>query len=181
MFFSIFTHPKQFTMLPGKKFFITIGLLGTVVFISTTAMQQQQQEEHKYKNLKVLPKNLTDRQMHGVMEEWGRSLGVRCNFCHAQNEQTHQMDWASDAKPEKSMAREMYRMTASINKKYFKAEKDSLGMIMESGVSCNMCHRGQAHPEAKLAERPMRQPGQPGQQPQGQAPQPQQPAGTKQP
>ncbi|QJD97968.1 c-type cytochrome [Mucilaginibacter robiniae] len=167
-------------MLPGKKFFITIGLLGTIVFVSTTAMQQQQQkEEHKYKNLKVLPKNITEHQMHEVMEEWEHSLGVRCNFCHVRNEESHQMDWASDTKPEKEMAREMYRMTANLNKKHFKAGKDSIGMIMETGVNCNMCHHGQAHPEVKMPERPMRPQGQPGQQPGGGQPQP--PAGDKQP
>jgi hypothetical protein len=35
------------------------------------------------------------------------------------------MDFAADAKPEKEMAREMYKMTQDINKKYFHAKKDS--------------------------------------------------------
>jgi hypothetical protein len=139
----------------NKKLITVTGLLSFVAFIGLTSMQQgQQQQEMKAQNLKVLPKNLTHQQLDHVMDEWAHSLGVRCNFCHVRNEETKKMDWASDAKPEKGMARQMYKMTASINKKYFKAEKDSLGMVTESGVNCNTCHRGTAHPEAKLPEPP---------------------------
>jgi hypothetical protein len=71
------------------------------------------------------------------------------------------MDFASDAKPEKETARYMYKMTAKINKKFFKAEKDSLGMVMSTGVNCNTCHRGTAHPEVKIPEREHKGPGGP--------------------
>ena len=76
------------------------------------------------------------------MDIWAASLGVHCNFCHAHNDQTNKMDFASDAKPEKETARHMFLMTSKINKKFFKAEKDSLGMVMESSVNCNTCHHG---------------------------------------
>jgi predicted small secreted protein len=139
-------------MLFSKKFMVTVGLLSAVVFVSTTSMQQAKTaEEKKFKNLKVLPKNISEHEMHEVMEEWEHALGVRCGFCHVRNEETKKMDWALDGKPEKEMAREMYRMTANINKKYFKAGKDSTGMIMDMGVNCNMCHKGTAHPEVKAA------------------------------
>lgn len=140
-------------MLLGKKFIVTVGLLSAVVFVSTTSMQQgKDADEKKFKNLKVLPKNISEKQLDAVMENWEHSLGVRCSFCHVRNEETKKMDWALDGKPEKEMAREMYRMTANINKKYFKAGKDSTGMIMEMGVNCNMCHQGTAHPEVKAPE-----------------------------
>ncbi|GAA4309074.1 hypothetical protein GCM10023149_03240 [Mucilaginibacter gynuensis] len=108
-------------------------------------------EEKKFKNLKVLPKNISEDAMHEVMEEWEHALGVRCGFCHTRNEETKKMDWASDAKPEKEMARKMFKMTAMLNKKYFAAKKDSLGMIAETGVNCNSCHQGTEHPEPKKA------------------------------
>lgn len=58
----------------------------------------------------------------------------------------------------------MYKMTADINKKYFKAGKDSLGMVMQMGVNCNTCHKGNAHPEVKAAHTPRSaQPAQPAQ------------------
>ena len=71
------------------------------------------------------------------------------------------MDWAADGKPEKDMARQMYKMTQAINKKYFHAKKDSTNMIMESGVNCNTCHRGTSHPEVVKASEVRRGPGGP--------------------
>ncbi|WP_345951495.1 MULTISPECIES: c-type cytochrome [unclassified Mucilaginibacter] len=140
-------------MLLNRKLIVTIGLVSAVIFVSTTSMQQQSKtvDEKKFQNLKVLPKDISEKELHNVMDEWGAALGVRCNFCHSRNEETKKMDWALDGKPEKQMAREMYRMTANINKKYFKAGKDSLGRIMEMGVNCNTCHKGSAHPEVKAA------------------------------
>jgi len=142
-------------MLLGKKFIVTLGLLSAVILVSTTAMKQGADEVKKFKNLKVLPKNISEKQLDAVMDNWKLSLGVQCGFCHSRNEETKKMDFALDGKPEKEMARQMYRMTANINKKYFKAGKDSLGMVMEMGVNCNMCHKGGAHPEVKAPE-PMR-------------------------
>jgi hypothetical protein len=155
------------------KIFSTAGLLlATALFVSMTAMQQPQtQKERKFINLKVLPKHITERELNNVMGQWRRSLGVGCNFCHVRNEATNQMDFASDAKPEKLMARKMFLMAAKINKKYFDAKKDSLGMTMESSVSCNTCHRGMAHPEVALPPAPQRGQGAPQRGP-GAAPQP---------
>jgi len=50
------------------------------------------------------------------------------------------------------MARHMYKMMNKINQKYFEAKKDSLGMMMRSGINCYTCHRGDSHPETKLPE-----------------------------
>jgi hypothetical protein len=134
----------------NKKILSAVGLIsGVVLFASMTAIQQpQQREEPKLKNIKVLPKSMTYHQVDQLMDEWASALGVKCNFCHAQ-------DKASDEKPEKTMARHMYQMAAKINKKYFKAEKDSLGAVMESSVNCYTCHHGVAHVEISLrANRP---------------------------
>ncbi|QTE39189.1 c-type cytochrome [Mucilaginibacter gossypii] len=153
-------------MLVNKKLLVTLGLLSIVVFGAMTTSKPQ---DEGFKNLKVLPKNISGENLHKVMEEWEHSLGVHCNFCHARNEETKKMDWASDAKPEKAMARDMYKMMNKINQKYFHAKKDSLGMIMQSGVNCNTCHRGTAHPEVMVPDG--KGPGgQPGPPPAGPAP-----------
>jgi hypothetical protein len=139
-------------MTINKKLLATAGLLAAVVFIAMSpAKQQQQEEKPKYTNLKVLPKDISDKQLHDIMEEWEHALGARCSFCHVRNEETKKMDWASDAKPEKEMARHMFKMTAAINKKYFEAKKDSTGMMAETGINCNTCHRGTSHPEVVKA------------------------------
>ena len=151
-------------MFRSKKFVVTLSFLAAIVLISATSLKQAKSaEEEKFKNLKVLPKNISKKQLDAVMENWEHSLGVRCGFCHVRNEETNKMDFALDGKPEKEMARKMYKMTADLNKKYFNAGKDSTGMVMQTGVNCNMCHNGSAHPKLKAPEAKRR--------PQGQRPQ----------
>ena len=129
-----------------KKIMVMVALLtGTILLASMTLIQQQ--DEPKAVNLKVLPKNISHKDLDRIMGQWASSLGVRCNFCHARNEDTKKTDFASDAKPEKEMARKMYLMATKINKKYFKAVKDSLGMMKLSSVNCYTCHHGVAHLE----------------------------------
>lgn len=141
-------------MLISKKTFITIGLLLIVVLTSMVTLKQEKPAEEKlFKNLKVLPKNITKDQLHDVMEEWEHALGTKCSFCHVRDTATRKMDWVSDAKPEKEMARKMYKMTEMLNKKYFHAKKNELGMMAEEGVNCNSCHRGEEHPEVTPAHK----------------------------
>jgi hypothetical protein len=147
-------------MLINKKLSITAGLLGVMVLGIAATLPPQERQPPKLVNLKVFPKNIPYRVLDHKMDVWAASLGVHCNFCHARNEQTGKMDFASDAKPEKETARYMLRMEQKINKKFFKAQKDSLGMVMETGISCNTCHHGTAHPEVKEPER-QRGPGGP--------------------
>jgi hypothetical protein len=141
-------------MIISKKLTITASLLGAMALgIAATMPNPQQGPPPKLVNLKVFPKNIPFKVLDHTMDVWSASLGVHCNFCHARNEQTNKMDFASDAKPEKETARYMLRMEGKINKKFFKAGKDSLGMVMETGINCNTCHHGNAHPELKVPER----------------------------
>jgi hypothetical protein len=133
-------------MPKNRKPFIITCLLAVVVFSAMTAMKPaHDDDDHEFKNLKVLPKHIQHKQLETVMHEWSHALGVHCNFCHARTADG-KMDFASDEKPEKNMAREMYKMAAGINKKYFKGEKDSTGMVM-GDIKCETCHRGNPHPD----------------------------------
>lgn len=163
-----------------NKKIIAIGLLGsTVLLASMTTLQVPQQQqprpEPKLTNIKVLPKSISHQQVDRLMGEWSRALGVRCNFCH------DNADKALDTKPEKAMARKMFAMEGKINKKFFGAKKDSLGLMAETGINCNTCHKGVSHPKVVYANipGPPRQggfgpgqggPGAGGQRPQGGAP-----------
>ncbi|WP_295670302.1 c-type cytochrome [uncultured Mucilaginibacter sp.] len=150
-------------MIINKKFAITTGLIGVIALcVSATLPQQQQQGPPKLVNLKVFPKNVPFRVLDHQMDIWADALGVHCNFCHVRDAQSGKMDFASDAKPEKTAARHMYVMMGKINKKFFKAEKDSLGMIITTGVNCNTCHHGTSHPEIKVPEEHHFGPGGPG-------------------
>jgi Photosynthetic reaction centre cytochrome C subunit len=140
-------------MIIKKQLAITAGLFAVIIVsVAASLPQQQQRETPKLVNLKVFPKNTPYRVLDHEMDVWAASLGVHCNFCHARNDQTNKMDFASDAKPEKTTARHMFMMMGKINKKFFGAKKDTLGMIMTTGVNCNTCHHGTAHPEVKVPE-----------------------------
>lgn len=130
--------------MPINKKLITVTCLSAVItFAALTSMRAD--DDHGFKNLKVLPKNLTHQQLSGIMHDWATALGVHCNFCHARGDDG-KMDFASDAKPEKNMARGMYKMAAKINNKYFEGKKDSLGMVV-GDIKCITCHRGNPHPD----------------------------------
>ena len=151
-------------MLSHKKLFITICLSGAVIFAGTTAMKTDP-ETPQWKNLKVLPKDISKEDLHKTMDQWNDALGVRCGFCHERDKVTNKTDFASDAKPEKNEAREMYKMTAAINKKYFKEDKEEKEKKeMMAAIACYTCHHGAAHPESTAPERPhgqgMQSPGQ---------------------
>jgi hypothetical protein len=104
-------------------------------------------EEHKFQNLKVLPKNISKEDLDKVMDGFKEALGVKCGFCHAPSKDTsnHHPDFASDEKPEKNIARKMMKMSAKINKKYFSYNKNEQGEFVPA-VECMTCHRGTAHP-----------------------------------
>ena len=125
----------------GKKA-ITLAVLMLIAFALSAFMPPPEQ---KGKNLKVLPKDISKEALDKVMDGFKAALGVKCNFCHApQADNPKKLDFASDAKPEKEIARNMMRMTAKINKKYFHKKERALLV-----VSCVTCHNGNEHPVSK--------------------------------
>ncbi|MBK7735306.1 MAG: c-type cytochrome [Chitinophagaceae bacterium] len=100
-------------------------------------------QEDVFKNLKVFPKNISSEALHKYMDDFNEGLGVKCNYCHAKNEEGTQLDFASDDKPEKEMGRIMIKLTMEINQKYFNYRGDSTA---EWRVTCNTCHRGNPIP-----------------------------------
>jgi Photosynthetic reaction centre cytochrome C subunit len=130
-------------MLINKKIITITCVLAVITFSAMTSMRAD--DDTGYKNLKVLPKHITHDELGNVMHGWSKALGVHCNFCHAKGDDG-KMDFPSDAKPEKNMARKMYVMAAKINNKYFEGKKDSLGMVI-GDIKCVTCHRGSPHPD----------------------------------
>ncbi len=99
----------------------------------------------RYENLKVLPKNTDKHQMDSIMKHFSQSLGVKCTYCHVRgNDEQKNFDFASDANDKKLIARQMFKMTNKINKKYFDEGNDNKGM---PAISCYSCHHGQEDPE----------------------------------
>lgn len=125
-----------------------LAVTGILALIVLTGIAAISAPSDKPKNLKVLPKNISEKALDSIMESYNAALGVQCNFCHKQDKQTEVFDFASDAKSEKLITRKMMLMTTDINKKYFQfnpAAKDAI-----QAVTCKTCHRG--NPMPALAE-----------------------------
>jgi hypothetical protein len=124
------------------------GLLACVV-ISGVAETTLAKKEVKYTNLKVLSKNISSKDLQGIMaDDFEDGLGVTCGFCHANAKDGHGLDFASDAKPEKEITRAMMRMTLGINRKYFKIRHPAIGSNALT-VTCTTCHKGEAFPDGE--------------------------------
>ena len=53
-------------------------------------------DEPKFKNLKVLNKNISNDELEIVMKQFKTALGVKCNFCHAESK-TDPRSWILQA------------------------------------------------------------------------------------
>jgi hypothetical protein len=126
-----------------RKKYVVILLLASMVGIAVAALPPP---THEFKNLKVLPENISSKELSRIMiDEFEDGLGVNCGFCHAEENNSHRLDYASDAKPEKQIARLMMKMTLGINRKYFKLKHPMIGdSALE--ITCITCHNRQPHP-----------------------------------
>jgi Photosynthetic reaction centre cytochrome C subunit len=117
-----------------------------MVSISVAAIQPDKNKSGEFKNLKVLPQDISSKDLNKIMvDEFQDDLGISCNFCHAENKETHKPDYTSDAKPEKEIARAMMKMTIGINQQYFGIEHPMIG-DSSLAITCATCHHGQPHP-----------------------------------
>jgi hypothetical protein len=141
-----------------KRQLILLGLLAGAVILGSAATGPQnspplQDPQRLYKNLKVLPSHISSKELQGIMtDDFEDGLGVSCGFCHAPAAGGHGLDFVSDAKPEKEIARAMMRMTLGLNKKYFKLRRPLFGTPMAGTqgltITCATCHKGQPFPDA---------------------------------
>jgi hypothetical protein len=109
----------------------------------------------EFKNLQVLPKDLTHDQLVTIMRSFTQGLGVRCNECHVvtATDPREQFDFASDAKRDKLAARVMIQAKMELNNRWMPRVKAAKGEVQEPGhapemeVSCWTCHRTKKEPE----------------------------------
>ncbi len=146
----------------------SVGVLLTLVVSVTFLVSFMKPKESLYKNLKVLPKNISKADMDSVMHHFTGSLGVKCTFCHVKlNNEKKDWDFANDTLEEKQMARHMLKMTKSINKKFFKNDIKNIDYPQMNEVTCNSCHNGNKKPkrmpppEERSGQRPPLPPPQP--------------------
>lgn len=126
-----------------KKIIVIGALLGTGILCVSAIADSAKNE---FTNLQVLPKNISKKELQQIMvDDFQDGLGVGCNYCHAQEKGSLHLDYASDEKPEKEIARAMMRMTMEINQKYFGVDHSMIGDSTLI-ISCEQCHQGTAHP-----------------------------------
>lgn len=87
-----------------------------------------------FKDLQVLPKEIKPEELKAMMKGIAAALGVKCTHCHVERA------FAKDTE-KKTAAREMMKMTFSINNTFLKG-KDQ--------ITCNTCHRGHDEPTEKI-------------------------------
>ncbi len=140
-------------MINQKKQLLTIFSLAILVFASVSAIRPN------FRNLKVLPQDISDRKLDSIMHSYNASLGVNCDFCHARS--GRDIDFDSDNNKMKDNARDMMRLTIDINRRYFRYDTMANPVYLNT-VACYTCHRGNEMPpdikKIKLEETPEKKP-----------------------
>jgi hypothetical protein len=128
-------------MLNKNKWIVTLCFLA-FVSLGVAAVKGPQE-----RNLKVLPKDISDQKLDSIMQSYNKALGVKCEFCHVKSKvyPGTDIDYRSDAEPMKENAREMMRMTIEINKNHFYFNKDIQPEYLNT-ITCKTCHRGEPFP-----------------------------------
>jgi hypothetical protein len=142
-----------------KKILPLVLILGCTTMNPPAAAPAQ--TESQFKNLQVFPRDISRDELIGSMRVFTRSLGVRCDHCHVvtATEPKQVLDFPSDAKEEKKIARVMLRMTTEIDTAWMQRVEVAEGhdepmkamepqdAVMNGRVGCWTCHRGKVQPE----------------------------------
>lgn len=127
---------------------LTTATAFALVVLACAAINQQKAQPPRaddlhFHNLQILPQNISREELVDTMRHFSQALGVRCDHCHTPLPgDPRKLDFPSDAKPQKTAARIMMRMTARINHDYVSRIEE-----VYTTVSCWTCHRGKTQPD----------------------------------
>jgi hypothetical protein len=107
-----------------------------------------EQMPNQFTNLQVLPKTITRAELSTFMRGIATELGVSCNHCHVGPANLAGMDFATDEKRTKQVARTMIAMTRAINEQYVSIIPE--GTEPRQPVRCITCHRRATKPTRPL-------------------------------
>ena len=109
------------------------------------------------KNLQVFPKDTTQAQILPTMRAFEGALQVECGHCHVwTGPGVATNDFASDAKPQKDIARAMIRMVDNANAQIQAGVAQTTvrnGDAVQK-VTCATCHRGKPIPQVEQYQAP---------------------------
>ena len=128
-----------------KKLVVLSVLIALVLFGAATSPRQK-----KERNLKVLPKDISDHMLDSIMQTYNKALGVTCNFCHSQAKAplpvptADSLDYVQDNSM-KENARRMMMLNIDINKRHFYYDTASRPEYLKV-ITCKTCHQGHPFP-----------------------------------
>ena len=96
-------------------------------------------------NVQVIAKTTAPVQVWGMMRNIAGGLGVSCTFCHVGNDTSplEQIDFASDQKRNKLVARQMMRLVQEVNARLDTIPARPTPTVT---VNCATCHCGVSRP-----------------------------------
>jgi len=130
----------------GGRTVLAASLLGSLLGASVAVAQIPDE----FMNLQVLPKDITKRELVGVMRGIASDLGVRCAHCHVGPDNLQGMDFASDDKTAKRAARDMLKMVGAIEQTVEKLPAHEAEA--HPAVTCYNCHRGMTSPPRDIRD-----------------------------
>ncbi len=132
-------------MKSTKLQFLIIAILISPVSLAQEAKRNIYADPE---NLKVLPENISSKDLGNTMKGFAMGLGARCENCHVGEPNTplDTFDFASDEKAMKRKARLMIKMVQEINGS-FVPRLDEIEESQRVEVRCVTCHRGQRQPK----------------------------------
>jgi len=105
----------------------------------------QAQIPDKFFNLRVLPTDISKRDLINTMKGATRGLGVRCEFCHVgEGDDLSKFDFVSNDKEHKKVARVMFEMVEYVNSEFM--PKVSGIRENQPEITCYTCHAGNEKP-----------------------------------
>jgi cytochrome c2 len=112
--------------------------------LSTVAGRENEPAGKVFKNVKV-SKDMPVKEFLTMMDaQYGRSVSASCTGCHANQNVggVLKVDYADESPKKKQIARQMARMTLSINKELARNKELDQPFVRST---CVMCHRGAEH------------------------------------
>ncbi len=127
----------------------TLALIYALSFVFEAPAQEA---DRRYKNLKVLPDDISEEALGEIMLGNLRGMGLRrlagegCLFCHGGDleQPRSEWDWPSDEKLTKRKARVMMAMVQSINERHLPQLEERIDSTFQ--VTCQSCHKGRTDP-----------------------------------
>lgn len=129
---------------------IPVRLLAVLILLLGATVTSRAQIPQTFKNLQVLPKDISRENLTLMMKSFAQGLGVRCEHCHVgEGNDLSKFDFAADTKAPKATARRMIHMVNQLNDLVvgLKVSPGTPATSVPPQITCYTCHRGEKKPQ----------------------------------